>query len=425
MDLRSLKKRLYGSEFNKNVLDIFTGSLAAQVIILIALPVLTRIFTTSDSGNLHLLSSTPTSLSVVGSFRYELAIVIPASQKEAGKITLVAFLNLILFTLLCSVVFLFFGHEVFRLLSAELLYDYLYYVILGVFFMGLWQIVQYILIRDKKFSRLSVLRVVQALLIQLSALALGLIWGRNATFLIIAQICGFVAVCFFGLKGFSIKNISGRFNDLGRVYWQYRKFAFINTPSVFVNTFAMQLPVFMFSAFFNEAVVGLYMMANKFAATPFRMVSRSVSQVYIKSASDAYSKGAEKLHSFFVSSIKKLGKAGLLPSIGILLFAPLGVDILLEAEWSQSALYMQILTFFLLVQFIASPISQTFSVIDKQELLFILTLVSLAVRFGAMYLFQDNVILMLSAFSVTAGGYYLLILYLLNRTIRAKFGANG
>ena len=95
------------------------------------------------------------------------------------------------------------------------------------------------------------------------------------------------------------------------------------------------------------------------------------------------------------------------PLAALLLFGPQIAKLYFGPAYKEAGVYMQIVTFWMFFQFINSPISATFTIIDKQQIGFYLILLSLFLRLGAMMVFSDSARIMLSALSISAGMFYL------------------
>jgi O-antigen/teichoic acid export membrane protein len=375
---------------------------------MVSLAVLARLYTKDDLGFLQLYLSTITTFSVVSAFRYELAIVLPKSDRDSNIVALISLFSLLIFTFLLSMILFIWGDLILHFLKATELKSYIYLICFGVFLMGLWQILQYSLIRGKKFDIIAKNRVYQVLITQ----SIAIIWGLVSPLfigLIVAQIAGLILVSILLIKQSSIKLREINRQKVKELVITYKKFPMVNTPMVFLNTLSMQLPVFMFNRYFSTEIVGLYMVANRLLITPLRMIGASVSKVFIQAASEAYHEGSTPLLRIYKKTIKKLAII-VAPILFIaLLISPFLVTTLLGEEWSEAAYFMQIMTGYVFFQFIASPVSTTFSIINKQEVAFALISASISTRFIAMYIFRDSHWEMLIAFTVSAGLFYMFL----------------
>ena len=83
-------KQWLKSEFAHHFRTLFAGNVAAQVTALITLPLLTRIYTPEQFGQLALFVSLVTILSQMGTARMEMAIVLSGSEVEADCVAAVA-----------------------------------------------------------------------------------------------------------------------------------------------------------------------------------------------------------------------------------------------------------------------------------------------------------------------------------------------
>ena len=69
-----------------------SGTAVAQLLLALAMPVLTRLYTPADYGALAVYSSMLTVLVVVASLRYEPAIPLPEDEMTAGSLLVLTFL---------------------------------------------------------------------------------------------------------------------------------------------------------------------------------------------------------------------------------------------------------------------------------------------------------------------------------------------
>jgi len=408
------------SEFGQNVFKLITGTALAHVITFFVTPILTRMFSQQSIGELQIFISTVTTFGVVASLKFEMAIVLPKDDDEGNAIAVLSIFALFIFSMLLTILLAVFGKPILHFLNADALQPFLYFISLGVFLFGLWEALQYVLIRRKRFGILATNKIIQVAVTQLLAVFLGIFWQKTQI-LLFAQILGYgtAAAAILFLRPISL-NVS--FKRLFHLIRVYKKFPTINTAMVFLNVFSLQLPVFMLSSYFGPEIVALYAMANRLMNIPLFMVGRSVRQVYFQSASEAYHHGGEALLNVYKSTVKKIALFAFVPLFVVLVAGQPIAYYYLGTEYARAGLYMQILTFWMFFQFINSPISATFTIIDKQEFGFVLIVISLVVRFAMMYIFRQSDISMLVALSVSAGLFYLsynvAIYYFIKRLVK-------
>ncbi|MDZ7724806.1 MAG: oligosaccharide flippase family protein [candidate division KSB1 bacterium] len=400
-----LKIPVIKSDFTRNVVKLFSGTAFAHVATFIATPILTRLFTKENLGDWQIFISTITTFGVIASLKYEMAIVLPKEDREGNDLALLSLLALLLFSVLFSMVLLFLGPDLLHWMNADSLQPFLHYIALGVFLFGLWQAVQYILVRRKRFGVLALNKVVQVASTQVLAVLFGVFWTSSQA-LLIAQVLGYLLASVIILR-MHLVVYKTRLADLWRLAKQYRKFPTINTSMVFLNTLSLQLPVFMLSRFFGPEIVALYSMADRIVNIPLFMVGRSVQQVYFASASEAMHNSKEALIGVYKSTVQKLALFAVIPLLFILLLGPQFASLYFGSDFAEAGVYMQIITFWMFFRFINSPISSTFSIINRQEVGFYLIAASLILRLLAMFIFNQTPRSMLLALSITAGLFYL------------------
>lgn len=409
------------SDFTKNVLKLMSGTALAHIATFIATPLLTRLFAKESLGELQLFISTITTFGVVSSLKYELAIVIPKDDDDGNALAVLSLISLLLFSLLFTLMLTFVGGPFLRLFDAESLQPYLYFLALGVFLFGLMQSLQYVLVRHKKFGALATNKIVQVASTQILAVTLGF-FSDAVEILLYTQVLGYLLAALLILN---MKVV--RFNVSWSRLWQLartnKKFPTINTSMVFLNTLSLQLPVFMLSRYFTTEVVALYSMANRLINIPLFMIGRSVQQVYFQSASEAFHISKNRLLFVYKKTIVRLAAIAIIPLVIVLLAGPWIAGLYLGSAYTEAGVYMQIITFWMFFQFITSPVSQTFTIIDRQEVGFYLIVASLLVRLLAMSLFNTTPREMLFALSIAAGLFYLfynLYMYILIKPSKSE-----
>src|SRR5680860_1336201 len=133
-----IKRILPKGEFNRNVLTLMTGTGIAQVIPLAITPILTRIYSPEQFGVFALFIAIASSLSIVATGRYELAIMLPRKDTDAANITV---LSMIINCFVSSLLFIIawqFNDQITNLLGSRAISTWLYFVPLTVFLNGIY-----------------------------------------------------------------------------------------------------------------------------------------------------------------------------------------------------------------------------------------------------------------------------------------------
>ncbi|MBL7014028.1 MAG: oligosaccharide flippase family protein [Candidatus Marinimicrobia bacterium] len=404
--IKWIRGHIFRSEFNKNVAKLVSGTVSANVITVLFLPILTRLYSVDDFGQFQLLLSVALIITVISTLKYEMTIPLPKNKSDSDALFLIAFLFLIFISSGLFIILYYFGKPILNLFDAGHLSAYRWWISFAVLFGGGFELMNYVYMRNKLFGLMAKYRILQVAIIQGISLAYGVV-SPDFSGLLYAYLAGngFVAIIMYVKSNVSIKHVKIRYALFQAM--RFKKFPMINAPMALVNTFSMQLPVFMLSAYFSPEIVGFYMMANKMITMPMNLISRSVGRVYYQSASSAIHKGKYRILRIFNQTVRRIVKVGIIPAIIILVFSPTLVTIILGAQWSQAGVFMQIMIPWLFFQFINLPISTTFSLIRRQEIGFLLIVISVFAKYVAMEYWHTTPSIQLWALTIVSSLFYI------------------
>ena len=411
------------SDFSKNVLKLSSSTVVASAVGLLTLPIITNIFAISDLGRYQLLVSIVAMLGVIASLRYDMAIILPKEDAVASKMFKLSFLVLAGVTLVTAVLFYFFRYPILTLLNAVELIDIALLIPLGVFFYGLLEIIKYGLVRKKKFSEFALVRVNQVSTTQFSAIGFGWFYPEFYT-LVGSYILGLLITSFLYIKKSMITVQEKTTHSMRNLALCYKKFPVVNSPIVFLNTLSLEIPVFFLAKYFSMEMVGLFMLANRISIIPMSLFGTSVTKVYFQKATSTFNHEPEQLLNVYKKTVYRLAGIGLVPFLSIFLFSPFFMDLIFGNEWQFSGVIMQILAIGMFMQFITSPVSTTFTIMNKQEIALYLTIISLAVRLGSMYYFRSDIESVFWSLTLTTALFYLIYNFFIYRIILFEIRKN-
>jgi len=161
--------------FLRSVTVLAGGTALGQGIVLVASPVLTRLYTSRDFGILAVFSSIIGILSIISTLRYEEAIPLP--QGDADALNLCALSLGILLTIgvtTCAIIWIL-GDPIVSLLNVSELKPYLWVVPFALVGMGLYQILNYWAVRKAAFGVISRTKVSQGFALVVVQILIGFI----------------------------------------------------------------------------------------------------------------------------------------------------------------------------------------------------------------------------------------------------------
>lgn len=165
------------SEFSRNVLTLMSGTALSQIIAILVLPILSRIYNPNDFGKLAIVMAISNIAGVVLALRYEMAIMLPKQNKTA----FMAMAQAVFLALLFSIIESFVLSVLFKF-TMKAYSEYLYLIVLVSFSNIIFQTSVLWFNRNKKFylsSLFSVLKVICIFVFQFSLQNIenGIIWG--------------------------------------------------------------------------------------------------------------------------------------------------------------------------------------------------------------------------------------------------------
>lgn len=408
------------SAFARGVGVLVGGTAGAQALMVLAAPLLTRLYSPEDFGLLAVFTAILALFGVIAAGRYELAIPLPESDQEAANLTVLGFALVVLTSALTFAVFLLWPQPIADALNAPALAPYLWLIPFGVFFLGSYEVFSKWAIRRKQFPTIARTRIVQAigtLGVQLGAYKLGVpaLLGGHAAGQGLGA--GGLALSAFRRPEFRQCSLVGMRQQASR----HRKFPLYSTWTALFNTASLQLAPIMFVTIYGATVAGLYALTLRILSMPGSLIGNAVGSVFLSSAPAARREGTlkdlvEKLHA-------RLAMAGALPLMVLLFFGPGLFEFVFGSEWREAGIYAQWMAPWIYLQFQWSPLSMLSTVLELQREGLIAQFLNFLVRFGSLILLaamgvdaQTGVFV----FSLISAGAYLLLLLWFTRKAGAS-----
>lgn len=403
MDRSPWKSGLSG--FDKDALRTFAGTATAAAITFFSLPVLSRLFSVSDFGYLQVLVSIVAVVGPIAAGRYDVAIVLARSDEERRGVVALALAVALVSLGVTGFVLGVAAEPLGSLLQAPFLVEATPLLLAGIAMSVLGLIGQQILVARSKFSGLAKVSTLQAALAAALAVAVGLTRATPQGLFASRMIPNLL----FAVAGFWTEPLrldSGTLRQARVMARVHRKLPIYDTLSVLSNTVAVHLPVFFFAHFFAPQDVGFYMMAGRLLDTPLTLVTGSLSRVYLQEGARRFERSAAELRALYLQLQRRLLLAGAVLVPVAWLVAPELARLFLGNEWAPVGLFVQILLFWKLFEFLNVPTSYSLIILGRPEVALGLRVLSLLVRVVAMTAFAHDAIQMLVALSVSAGLYY-------------------
>lgn len=412
-------RKIWHTEFFKNVATLISGTTLAQAFSIIIYVVLSRIYTEEDFGVFGLYMNILNITIIFSTAKYELAILLPKSDRESVNLLGLSGLISTGVSLFLLLIVIFFNDVISGWLGSDEIARWLYLIPLSTLLVGLFTSFRNYSNREKRYKLIAGANIAQSLSNSLLKLGLGLamIGAAGLIFgVVFGQLVGFLVFFAVHLR-INLKKAGWlKLSEIRRLAKQYKRFPKYNMWQGLVNNLSGALPVFIFSSHFSIAIAGFYTFGYMVIYRPVNLVANSFYQVF-------YQRFVEKQHQsvpllpeiglFLKRSIQVL----LIPFIVVGIFAPEIFGFLFDEHMVEAGKYARIMLPWIFMVSLVMPLSFIPDIYGKQQIALIIDSVRLGLRVAALVIgvVMDSVYVCLALFS---GVSALMILYSLLWYIR-------
>jgi lipopolysaccharide exporter len=352
----------------KSTLTVLRGTVAAQALGFLALPLLSRLFNPEEFGHLQLYQSTLGFLLVIAAMRYEIALLRAKGDAEFNATLQLCFLINIGITSLvacgCALVAAQPG------LVSPSVQTMLWFLPPAVLLGGLVQTLGYLPLRHKAFAAGASAKVTQSGVYALSAIGIGYVFPF-ASGLFSADLLGRLAFIvgmarnrsFFAPKIWQWPNRI----TLIEAALKFREFPLISMPGSLINAAGGTMTSFMMYGAFDAAVSGQYGLVERSLMLPVAMIGVSVSQVFISDLSASLREGGGTALTLYRGVVRRMFLLGLLPAVLIGLFSPIAFTIAFGETWALAGELARTMAPQVLVALVTSSVNMAITILGCQK----------------------------------------------------------
>lgn len=295
--LRRLRARfLRKGGFAASVLTLSMGASAAQALTILASPVLLRIYGPEELAVLALFMATANIVSAVATGRYELAVVLPESDRGAVSVAGWSMLLAVAVAAAALGAVALGGSRILALVGAEGGAAWLWWAPLNVLLISWHTVVARWLTRTKSFAQLARSRFAFSLVSVGAQIALGIASAHPAGHhLILGHLAGrLAALCIGGpalLAAFVRSRAGLALGELWGAARRYANFFVYSTPSGLITRVTNEMPTFFLNAHFSPTAVGLYALCARVVDTPIDLIATQLGEVFFQRSAQARLRG--------------------------------------------------------------------------------------------------------------------------------------
>jgi O-antigen/teichoic acid export membrane protein len=375
---------LFRQGFVRSVGVLAGGTAFAQALMVLVLPLLTRLYTPEDFSMLAVYTSILGILSVAACLRLEIAIPLPQRDEDAANLLALALCSSAGVASLSAIIVWLFPLQIVALVAQPKLQPYLWLLPLGIWLSSSYVALQFWTTRKKRFSIIAKTRMTQA--ISGAGIQAGLGWATIAPLgLLVGQMitssAGIFGLVRDGLKNDRAALRSVNWPNMRRIFFEYASFPKYSVLESLANSASIEFPVIIIAALAVGPEAGFLMLASRVMLAPMALIGGAISQVYLSRAPIELRAGT--LGSFTANIIGGLVKTGVGPLVFVGILAPVIIPIIFGVHWQRAGEMITWMTPWFVIQFMASPISMTLHVTQSQRAALVLQILGLVLRVGA------------------------------------------
>ena len=371
--------------FVHDALTLATGAALAQGLSFAIAPMLARLYSPQDFGVFSIYVFVLGGAGAVVCWAYEAAVMLPKGDREGRDIVVLCIV------IACTMAMLFvvpgFGaRPIARALHAPGLEPYLAWISVNLLGLGVYQALSYWYNRTGEYRRMAYSRLIQSGVTGGGQVVCGLV-AAGPGGLIAGQVLGQVAASGFlwrrALQQDSLDIREPlRADTLARTLKRYRRFPLYTSWGTLLGTTALQVVPVLLSRQFGPAEAGLYFFGYRLLSSGVQLGTGSISQVLYQRAAAALNAG-QRVAPLVEAVVVRvaLGSAVVLGVFAA--FAPGIFSLVFGPHWVRTGEYMRIVAPLFFMQMVASPVSITLFLFDKQLVASVVQIALLSGSVGA------------------------------------------
>ncbi len=413
-------QRLKASKLVRNAAILATGTVAGQMIIWSATPILTRLYSPAEYGVFGVFMTLAVLLAVIGTLRFDQAIMLERADAGAARVLALCFaVSIVVAVIAVPAVLL--AQWAYRSnvgpAAATDIWDFLVFIPLLALPTSLRAAVNMAQIRGKNFKIVALTDVFNAGFMSGTQLVAGLL-GAGAAGLIAgpsvaAAVSAGLLITFLWWQGF-FKNLAGvTLSEVLAKARQHYRFAVFSMPGALLEKFAKRLPIFVLAAFFGVAEVGFFWLTFRLFVQPMRLLARNTRKAYYQRAVELHHRGRSLAPLLKRTTIILV----LLTTPPMLCFAFFGEELfsfIFGAEWRRAGEYAQWMWILPIFALMRIPSLELAPIFNRQGTVLMFqsanpVLRAMALLVGGLY---GDDLLAIALFSiVSASANFMLVLY--------------
>ena len=391
----------------RNILVLTGGTAGAQMITLLASPIITRLYTPEAMGYLGSFTAIVAILLPIAAFSLPIAIVLPKKNSEAISIAKHSLAIACIFSLALTLVLLICKDELAGLVNMAG-NDSLFIAItipVAVLISTVLSICTQWVIRHQLFKISAKAIMAQSVVINALKIAGGLVVPFGKTLIVLSIVAASIHSLFLFLfirdKANPALAIPIGVNLDAKIQKKYKEFVKYRGPQVLANV-NQNIPVVLLAILFGPVSAGLYTLCRTILILPITLVAKSINDVIYPKINQAYNE-QQPISPLISKATLGLALLALPPLLLFIIFGPSLFSFIFGDNWVKSGVFAQWLTIWFYFNFVNRACVAAIPVLKMEAFLLlnsVLNFIMSSVGFMIGYFVFSNEIYAIAIYSI-------------------------
>lgn len=403
---------------NNPFVSLLSGSILAQVITLLSMPLITRLFSLEEMGQISVFINFITIQSALALFKFENAILLYKDIQDSRPLWVIFIYSMTIISIFSVFVFLLFHH--YQILGInELPLWSLVFIVLVIFGSGMAIILRVVFVRERDFKILSKSIIIKNLLNVFTRIVGGVLGGGLFSLLLAEVICFYYFI--LQLFKFKFKKIFSGINlvskqDIFNTIYKWKKFPLIESPSILLDQLNSVLPLLLIAQNLGASVAAIFALSFRISFLPGSHLGSTLSELFRGQFSEHYrNQDYNLVKDLFYRTIMKTILFSIIFYVPIYFFVPDLIPMIFGIKWAAASGLIKLIVPWAASAFIVSTLSPVFSVMQIQYLKLVYDISAIVLLFLFMRILPINNIIQITIAVVSSNFlaniiYFLLIL---------------
>lgn len=403
------------NEFIKKICFLTIHFGLAQLILLLATPLLTRLYTPDNFASFGYITAFISIFLPLTSLQFEYAIPLSKIQKITNLLVKMCLLLVCSMGILIFAIFIFL-QSYFSLTKIDVISSALFFIIFLL--QGLVQVYTLSLNTEGKIRVIAQGRIIQNCVMVAVQIMLPIsFYTHCSNELLIGLLLGLLSnlIYYYKLSFFKLSTINVNLSKRKIVFLfkRYYKLPLFSSWSAFVESSSTLMPILLIGPFYGAKWLGIYFLVYRVFTAPSGLLTNALSRLLIKEFSDCIKEKITITPLFFKVS-KLLASLAVVYLLIMILISPY-MPCIFGSSWVDAEPVLKVLSPIIAIMLCVSPLSAIFLFLNKNGIDLIWQLMYVTLTFWVIYYFHQQpfmymLILLVVVWSLLYSIYWLMMM---------------